>query len=366
VSFESGSVSFRIFHVPRKLPENAVERFARDAAPGLDALRDTPIHGWVTGRHLLDRRINTDTAYYGGYLRMTLMSAERKIPTSLFRAECRMEELARLQAMGAAFLPQKIRRQIRKEIEARLLPKMPPQLKGISFVYDANSHLLYATALSEKQLDAFNINFAQSMGLQLIALSPASVAALRKKLDVRDWDSAAFSPEVESQAPEESVGLDFMTWLLFFTEARGGLVTFPSLGEFGVILEGPLMFVMEGNGAHEAVLRKGEPVFSAEAKTALLSGKKLRRAKLTLARGDEQWQTTLDAQEFTFRGLKLPEGEAMDPVGRFQERMLRLDTFQEAFFGLFERFLEERGDAKAWSATLKDVHKWLAKRGARK
>lgn len=365
MGFENGSISFRLFHVPQEFPDDAVERFRRHVVPPLDSLRQEPIHGWVSGRHLLDRQINEDTAHFGGYLRMTLMTAERKIPTSLFRAEVRMEELARMQAMNAAGLPQKIRGEIRKEIEERLLPKMPPTLKGITMVHDHNARLVYATALSEKQLDAFQINFAQAQKFGLVPLTPAAAAALRRKIDVREWEPACFSPEVESAATDESVGLDFLTWLLFFAEARGGIAKLGG-GEFGVALEGPLMFVMEGSGAHEAVLRKGEPLQSAEAKTALLSGKKLRRAKLTLARGDETWQVFVDAQEFVFRGLKLPDTESLNAVGRFQERMQFLDVFKEAFFGLYERFLDERGDGARWKAATKEIHKWIAGRGARR
>jgi len=284
----------------------------------------------------------------------------------LFRAECRMEELARQQAMGVAVLPAKVRGEIKKEVTDRLLPSMPPTLKGITLVYDSNSRLMFATALSEKQVDAFNISFGQTMQMQPILLTPAAAAAWRRKVDVRNWDPASFSPEVEAEPGEETVGLDFLTWLLFASEARGGIFQIPDIGETGVIVEGPLMFVMEGAGAHEAVLRKGEPVFSVEAKTALMSGKKLRRAKVTLARGKESWQCTLDAQDFAFRSLKLPDSEALDPVGRFQERMRHLDTFAGAFFGLYGRFLDERADAKRWATTLKEVHKWLADRGARK
>lgn len=366
MGFENGSVSFRMFHLPREMPANAVERFSKFVAPPLQNLKDSPLNGWVTGRHLLDRQISKDTAYFGGFLRMTLMRAERKIPTSLFRAECRMEELARQQAMGVAVLPAKVRGEIKKEITERLLPKMPPTLKGLTLVYDHNSRLMYSTALSEKQVDAFNVNFAQTMQMQPILLTPSATAALRRKVDVRDWEPAAFSPEVESEPGEQSVGLDFLTWLLFASEARGGIFQIPDVGELGVAVEGPLMFVMEGAGAHEAVLRKGEPVFSVEAKTAMMSGKKLRRAKLTFARGKETWQVTLDAQDFAFRSLKLPDTEAFDPVGRFQERMRQLDTFSNAFFGLYERFLDERGATGQWSKTLKEVHKWLADRGARR
>ena len=85
--FEGGSVSFRMFFLPREMPADAVQRFQKNAVPPLDGLKADPLHGWVTGRHLLDRQITEDTASYGGYLRMTLMQAARKIPVSLFRRE---------------------------------------------------------------------------------------------------------------------------------------------------------------------------------------------------------------------------------------------------------------------------------------
>jgi len=45
---------------------------------------------------------------------------------------------------------------------------------------------------------------------------------------------------------------------------------------------------------------------SAEAKTALLSGKKLRCAKLMLALPDEAWSCSFDVQTFVVRSLNLP------------------------------------------------------------
>ena len=161
------------------------------------------------------------------------------------------------------------------------------------------------------------------------------------------------------------MGQDFLTWLCFLSEERGGIVKIRDLGEFGVMLEGPVTFVMEGQGAHETVLRKGMPLLSPESKTCLQSGKKLRRARLTLARKDETWQVTLDADLFTFRGLKLPEVDEKDPINRFQERMLRLDMFKEVFLELYDRFLDERRDPAQWAKVLKDIHRWVADRRIR-
>lgn len=370
MAFESGSVSFRVFYVPRPLPRDAIERFAEHAAPSLDTLADGAIHGWVTGRHLLDRHITGDTATYGGFLRLTLMQAEKKIPESLLRAECRMEELAQMQAQGVDRLGGTARREIRRGIEARLLPQMPPQLKGIHFVYDARNELIYTSALSDKQVDAFQVHFAQTIGFSLIPATPEMAAMKRQQANVRDWDACSFSPECEDGEVANDPGLDFLTWLWFVAEGRGGQLKIEDVGDIAVMIEGPLMLVIEGAAAHEAVLRKGEPMLSAEAKTSLLGGKKLRRAKVTLANGDSSYSFTLDAMSLAIRGLKLPEGNTdgkgerikLDAISRFQERMDQLDFFQKALFGFYDRFVSERRDARKWGATLKELHKWITDR----
>ena len=366
MSFESGSMTFRMFYLPQLFPRDYVERFASRAAPPLKALGDTPMHGWVTGRHLLDNKITRDTAFYAGYLRLALMRAERKIPESLLRAECKMEELARMQAENRAELDRKTRTEIRKEIEARLLPTMPPQLKGMAFVHLPESDVVYAEATSDKQMDALEASIRETMGFGLIPVAPQYAAARRLKCDIRDYMPTSFSPDCEDDSVGNNPGQDFLTWLWFYSEARGGIMKLPSGGDFAIMIEGPLTCVMEGQGAHETVLRRGSPEISAEAKIALLSGKKLRKARLLLARGQDTWQVGLDADTFVFRGLKLPEGEKLEPASRFQERMTSMTTFTTAFLEIFDRFMKERTDTKAWDKTRNDIHRWVSERTARK
>lgn len=364
MGFESGSVGFRLFHLPQPAPADAVKRFAKHALPPLDAIGAGKVTGWVTGRHLLDRHLTDDTAHYGGYLRLTLVTAERKIPTALYRAECKMEELAQLATQGHERLSARARSDIREQITARLLPQMPPQLKAAPFIAEAAGERLWATALSEAQAEDFAMHFNQATGVNPIPLTPEAAAA-RRQIDVRQWDVACFSPEAEGEPVSDRVGHDFLTWFWFLAEARRGLVTLPELGEFGLLLEGPLTFVMEGGGAHEMVLRKGEPRVSAEAKAALLAGKKLKRARLALARGDHTWSCALNADTFAFRGLKLPPTEQLDAVSRFQDRMRALELFGDAFYGIFDQFLAERNDPRRWQETLQEIRKWVADRYAR-
>lgn len=366
MSFESGSMTFRLYYLQQLFPKDYVERFARRAAPPIKTLGETPIQGWVTGRHLLDTNINSDTAFWAGYLRLALMRAERKIPESLLRAECRMEELARMMAEGRAELDRKTRSEIRKEIEARLLPTMPPQLKGMAIVHLPESHDVYAEATSDKQVDALDAGFREALGFGLIPASPQNAAAKRLHIDVRDIAPSSFSPDCEDDAADNNIGQDFLTWMWFYSETRGGTIKLPSGGDFAIMLEGPLTFVLEGQGAHETVLRRGSPEISVEAKIALLGGKKLRKARLLLARGQDTWQVTLDADQFVFRGLKLPEGEKLEPISRFQERMTSLSTFTTAFLEIYDRFLAERTNEKIWKKTREAIHQWVTERTARK
>jgi hypothetical protein len=364
MGLESGSVSYRMFYIKPCLPTDYAERFYAQALPSIDSLTTGDITGWVTGRHLLDRNINEDSATLASYVRLTLCKAERKIPTALLKAECKMEELAELNARGIAFLKRAEKSEIKKQVTDRLLPDMPPTLTGIDFVCEQDGDILYATATSDKQIDALTLAMRQAVGLDLIPVTPFTIAAKERKIDLRDLAPTSFSPDCDDDTAENQVGRDFLTWLWYFSEGCGGLASL-DVGEIAVAIEGPLSFIFEGNGAHETVLRKGMPVVSAEAKTALTSGKKLKRAKVTFARGEEVWTLTLDADEFVCRSVQLPKGENLDSVSKFQDRVLALETLHQIISGFYNRFLDERLNAGEWKNIREDIHKWVTARKAR-
>ena len=103
----------------------------------------------------------------------------------------------------------------------------------------------------------------------------------------------------------------------------------------------PLTFAYEGQGAFESVVRKGNSLKSTEAKTALSTGKKLKKANLIFARADEIWNCSFDADSFSFSGMKLPDGEEMDYTGRFAERINNLHIFKKVFKLFFKKFINE-------------------------
>ena len=361
MAFENGAVGFRTFYLPNGIPHNAIEHFADHCAPPITTLGSDEISGWVSGRHLLDRNITEENALYAGYLRLTLMKAERKIPEALLRAECKMEELVLMQAENLAFLKREQRSEIKKEVSERLLPSMPPSLTGIPTVYNSDAKLLYASAMSDKQVDALTIHFEATQGCAIVPMNPITAAMRLKKIDVSMLDPTSFSPELEDPLAHNSIGQDFLTWLWFYSEARGGLMKIDDTS-YAIMIEGPLTFFMQGAGAHVTVLRNGTPEISAEAKTALLSGKKLLRSKITIGNEHESWTTNLDADEFIFRGFKLPKTEKVDAITAFQQRMISLNRFDDAFMGFYDRFLSIRLNKDKWASEQKDIHEWVNNR----
>lgn len=357
--FDQGTVTFRICLLPEDLPSDAVERFAAKAAGKLGEVRDEPVWGWVA-RHLLETRIDEETAYRGGYLSLTLRQAQRKIPAALLRAECRVVELQRQTEKNVQSLGRKEKKEIKEEVTERLLPQMPPQISGIPFVVDAASQRLYVGCSSDKQLDQFLGLFRETLGFEPIVLTPDVAASDIVGVNPDVIPTLNVSPSLTDNMISGTLGQDFLTWLWWFQEESEGKLPRTQLGEFGLLIDGPLIFVAEGPGAHESSIRKGLPTLSAEAKASLEVGKKLKRAKLVFARGDEMWSGTLDADSFTVRSLKLPDGEALDPNSAFEERMTNLHVFQTLLFALFQRYLQEMSAPEQAQAIAKSAKAWVA------
>ncbi len=361
MGFESGSLSLSMFYLSENLGGEVVSSFASNALPSLELLKDEPIHGWVTSRHLLDRNITYETATVAGRLYLTLVKAEKKIPQALLRAECKMEELAEMEATGTDRLPRAKRSEIKKEVIERLLPNMPPTLTAIPVVYDGNANILYAGATTDKQIDALVMSFENATGIKLIPMTPETAALKIKQRSIKDLEPTSFSPECPDEMSGDSPGMDFLTWLWFFFEARGGTLMW-GRETAGVMIQGPLTLFMEGQGAHVTVLRNGEPLIASEAKTAMLGGKKLKRARVVITIGEETFTASVDGDTFVLRAVKLPKVEAVDPISQFEGRMISLAKFRDMFLHLYGRFLDERIDPAKWKETQKEIHQWLPQR----
>ena len=122
--FDRGSFSVKILKLTKDLPEDALERFNKNCAGKLDEVKDEPQIGWISGRHLLERNIDEETAMLGGHIYLNLRIAQRKIPAALLKAEMKLEELAYIKATGKADVPRKVKKDIKIAVEEKRMPQM--------------------------------------------------------------------------------------------------------------------------------------------------------------------------------------------------------------------------------------------------
>ena len=345
--------------MPAKMPDDALERFADRKALPLQYVKDKEELGWVTGRHLLDTRIDAETAYMGGYLHLVLRSAQRKIPSSLLKAECKMVEFAMMEENNGAFLTSKERKKIKEEVQDRLMEEMPPSLAGTPFVYDPNNDLLYVGTFSRSKIDAFIYFFYDTGGIEPVLLSPELIAENSLGYSIDSVEPLSFSPHRAEGDEDGGLGRDFATWIWYFQDVEGGTFEVPHLGEFGIMVDGPMCFAAEGPGALESVIRKGMPTNSAEAKASLMVGKKIMKAKYIMTKEKQTWVFNLDAATFNFQAVTLPDGEELDLGSHFQERMYFIDTMRRAFLHLFDAFLQRVDDPGEADALTAKIHAWV-------
>ena len=92
----------------------------------------------------------------------------------------------------------------------------------------------------------------------------------------------------------------------------------------------------------------------------MLVGKKIKQAKFTLVRNDEVWNFTLDADNFSFRSMTLPNIEGqLDPISHFEERIRYLDIFRRSFLQLFGRYLTLVTNTKKLQDMSESFHNWV-------
>lgn len=337
--FDNGTVNATIFTFENELPNNLLECLHSRRAGSLDTVKDEVQTGWVSGRHLLDNRIEEDNAHRGEFYHIALRNASRKIPSAYLNALCKQEEDIYVKANNLEWAPRKVKKSIKEDIIEKHLMQMPPTLSGIPVVISPVEKLIFAGASSEAQIDLFIENFLKCTAIEPLQFTPGMLLA-GKNTNETALPKISFA---ENKEDEPCIGRDFLTWLWFFGETEGKIED-EQFGSFDVMIEGPLTFAYasDSQGAGETVLKKGDfPQRSAEAKAALLSGKKLKKAKVSITRNQEVWSGNFDADKFAFGSLALPDGEAQDDEGRFEERMQSMVVLTKALAGYFNTFVEK-------------------------
>ena len=363
--FENGTFSAAMFALPQALPDDYIDLLNANRAGSVDAVKDEPEIGWASGRCLLDSQIDSASVLWNNLIYVCLRKAERKIPSSMLKAWCQREELVWMRANDRSCVPTKQKKQIKEEVIEKNLMSIPPTLSSIPVVIDAENSMLYLGASSAAQIDLFIEYFVKTFKFEPQQINPEYYCETEFQTHADMLPIIEFSERADG---ENVPGRDFLTWLWYFSEQEsGGMLDVPEVGECTFTVEGPLTFALAGeaDGAAENTLKNGNsPLRAAEAKAALSVGKKLKKAKFYLEHEEKVWTGTFDADNFTFGGMKLPEGEEMEADDRLEERIEFMNTFRLALAAFFKKFAEVL-QSPDWKKEAEKIRQWVDERDSR-
>lgn len=162
------------------------------------------------------------------------------------------------------------------------------------------------------------------------------------------------------------LGQEFLAWLWFKSEERGGSIELPGTGDVLVVFEKHMLLEFGEGEASEKVICRGLQTELKEARAGLLMGKKPEQARIRLARGDYEFNVTLTASTMEFRNARLPktvgesdEGDDSESLeGRILERISLFEQLLELVNDLFRLYIAVRASDK-WGDELVRIRKWV-------
>nr|MBF0222337.1 hypothetical protein [Desulfobulbaceae bacterium] len=171
---------------------------------------------------------------------------------------------------------------------------------------------------------------------------------------------------VDIIAEKRFLGQEFVTWLWFKSEERGGAVDIPGIGDVMVVFEKHILLEYGDGDSREKVICQGLQAEMSEARTGLRMGKKLEQARIMLGRGEYEWNLTLRASMFDFKSVKTPKTmatseESDDPAaveGRILEKISLYEQALHLVDEMFRMFLNSRL-SDDWENELLRLRKWI-------
>lgn len=168
----------------------------------------------------------------------------------------------------------------------------------------------------------------------------------------------------EFSIQSRTLSREFLTWLWYKSEERGGSVFVPGQGDVAVVFH-KRVILEAGDGEYtETVLCQGLHADLKEGKAALREGKKVREARLLLGKGHQEWEFTFKGDGFVFQSMRLPrimsqEEEESGIEGRLLERLYLMEVPLQIMESLFTVFIERRLGTEWISEDLPSLRSWI-------
>ena len=163
------------------------------------------------------------------------------------------------------------------------------------------------------------------------------------------------------------LGQEFLTWLWWKSEERGGTIAIPDLGDIIVVFEKHMLLEIGEGEYSEKLVCTGLQTELKEARTGLMMGKKLEHARIQIVKDSYEWSVTVAGALFEFRNVRLPktavteqntDNSDSEMEGTILERIFLFEELIRLFNDLFRMFLSVRvGDG--WRGEVEKIRTWI-------
>lgn len=154
------------------------------------------------------------------------------------------------------------------------------------------------------------------------------------------------------------MGKEFLTWLWFRAERDGKVEPYKAKPVTVEVL-GPILLDAAYGDARASTLKGDSPATAPEARTALLEGKKLKKAKFKWTREEAEWIFTIDGETFNISGLNVPNPGKLPFEDMMTLRLEMVREFDGVLQELLEMFLTLRLDTREWQEEIGSIHEWV-------
>jgi hypothetical protein len=370
-----GALTFSRYRLSGRLPahfkgdmDGQIKKFAFQE---LSSETEEKSIGWTSLENILDTKFAYGSYSWGTYLAFSLRLDRRTISPGLLKVKLLEAEKKYLAGNRKKILSKGQRDEIKERVRLEIMKHTPFIPSFFDVCWSPADNWLIFSSLSPKVTEDFEKLFQKTFNLSLSPFLPWDPTYLNPAMAQQVASLSGGTFLAPQSAPENSkdpsfLGREFLTWLWFKSEERGGAILIPGMGDVEVILARRLILESGEGDYSESVTCQGLHADLKEGKAAIREGKKIKEARILLGIGTDQWKVTLKTDRFQIQSLKLPSGVAMneeeeEKEGRILERIYLTEKVLHTLDQLFILFLTKRLSAQWFTEEIPRVKKWIQK-----
>ena len=352
-----GNFSFVRFHVEGRLPAGFLNfvnnRIKSNSFREITTVAQDKCSGWVSLTDVLDSDFTEANYALGDYLIFSLRVDRKKIPPALLKIKIMEEEKRYLAESGKDRINKAAAAGIRDKVHAVLLAKSDPVPSFYDVCWQVSRNTVYFSCLADKVADDFVDLFKKTFSLSLHRVLPWETSEAKGKPAAPAADSLSMP------------GRDFLSWLWYKAEERGGRIELTGGEEIEIQFQKKIVLGAGEGEYSQSVACHGLHADSNEGKEALRQGKKVKEAGIKLTSDKNEWEFIFKGDTFYFQSLKLPltspEEKDEDASGKILERIYLIENAVKIMDALYDKFLALRLAPQWEQKEAPLIARWLGK-----